>query len=773
MAQRKSAYHRDYTVQTSTTSYSFDGSIKTMKEKEKEQLKTLNNSLVNYIDKVHDLEMMIKRLSAENFKLRKSSKTKVQVDVSSLFEVELKRLRLRVQELEAQNVEISIKLENKGYEFEENISKSTETITKLANYEREVIGLRKDVDDATIDRAKMEGRIESLVEQLALERKVHEAELQNLQAQIVPVDTQVQFTEVEQSRFVLTDLTEAIANIRKEYEAFNAKSLEDLDRFYKEKVESLNKQLKTLQIEIRDVKIDNTEKRRRVQTLELELETIRQKKITLEKTIVALEARIAELESSKDAQLVEMRAQLLNTKQDLGKYLRQYQELNALKLSLDQEISIYRKLITGEEVRISEVDTSFQQIRSRSSSSSSSSSSSRSASIERSQISVTKKSRPQIVEEMMQTTTTTTTETSNVVMKGGQVQGSQVQTTIKSQSTPKGKGGKGVKQTDEVISVSWKIKGGTVRTKTPFDPDEDAEALHKAMKGLGTDEDTIIAILTKRTKVQRNKIEERYLAKYKKDLLKDLEGELSGNLLTTVQHLMWKKSVLDAQALRKAIKGFGTDEAVLIEILCTQSSLEINDIKKDYQTLFKRDLVNDVKNDTSSGFRDFLVNILKGLRHPDNGTVVAEEAEADAKQLFAIQVKNWNPSNPTFLKIFTQRSYQHLWYLFKECWPKHSKENLIETIDKQCKSDLRRGLRTIVRFSTLVPPKYYAFQAYDALSTKGVEDKQLIYILTLRSEVDLIDVKEEYERTFNKTLLKHLEDATKGKYQKILLSLCK
>ena len=92
---------------------------------------------------------------------------------------------------------------------------------------------------------------------------------------------------------------------------------------------------------------------------------------------MALEARIAELESSKDAELVEMRAQLANTKQvslktylifinimfessnsklfhyfqDLGKYLKQYQELNALKLSLDQEISIYRKLITGEEVR--------------------------------------------------------------------------------------------------------------------------------------------------------------------------------------------------------------------------------------------------------------------------------------------------------------------------------------------------------------------------------------------------------------------------------------
>ena len=71
---------------------------------------------------------------------------------------------------------------------------------------------------------------------------------------------------------------------------------------------------------------------------------------------------------------------------------------------------------------------------------------------------------------------------------------------------------------------------------------------------------------------------------HRQDLLKELEAEvaLSGNLLTTIQHLMWKKSVLDAQALRKAIKGFGTDEGVLMEILCTQSSKEIEDIKREY-----------------------------------------------------------------------------------------------------------------------------------------------------------------------------------------------
>ena len=36
---------------------------------------------------------------------------------------------------------------------------------------------------------------------------------------------------------VLPDLSETIASVRKEYEAFNAKNLSDLDSYYKDKVQ--------------------------------------------------------------------------------------------------------------------------------------------------------------------------------------------------------------------------------------------------------------------------------------------------------------------------------------------------------------------------------------------------------------------------------------------------------------------------------------------------------------------------------------------------------
>lgn len=45
---------------------------------------------------------------------------------------------------------------------------------------------------------------------------------------------------------------------------------------------------------------------------------------------------------------------------------------------------------------------------------------------------------------------------------------------------------------------------------TPFDPSEDAGTLKQAFKGFGTDEKTVIDIITKRTNAQRLEIREAF-----------------------------------------------------------------------------------------------------------------------------------------------------------------------------------------------------------------------------------------------------------------------
>ncbi|KAL1866757.1 hypothetical protein VTK73DRAFT_4549 [Phialemonium thermophilum] len=68
----------------------------------------------------------------------------------------------------------------------------------------------------------------------------------------------------------------------------------------------------------------------------------------------------------------------------------------------------------------------------------------------------------------------------------------------------------------------------------------------------------------------------------------------------------------DAQALRSAMKGFGTDEKALIRVLATKDPLQIATIRDAYSRLFRRDLVHDLKSETRGWFEAGLVALARG-----------------------------------------------------------------------------------------------------------------------------------------------------------------
>jgi len=67
------------------------------------------------------------------------------------------------------------------------------------------------------------------------------------------------------------------------------------------------------------------------------------------------------------------------------------------------------------------------------------------------------------------------------------------------------------------------------------------------------------------------------------DLVEDMKGDLSGHFLSTVKALLLPPAEYDASQLRKAMKGLGTDEDVLIEILCTRSNAQLKEIIRVYK----------------------------------------------------------------------------------------------------------------------------------------------------------------------------------------------
>ena len=68
----------------------------------------------------------------------------------------------------------------------------------------------------------------------------------------------------------------------------------------------------------------------------------------------------------------------------------------------------------------------------------------------------------------------------------------------------------------------------------------------------------------------------------------------------------------DAKKLREAMKGFGTNEALLIQVLAEVHPRDAKRLKELYQATQKRDLLKDIHSETSGYFREGLEGLVRG-----------------------------------------------------------------------------------------------------------------------------------------------------------------
>lgn len=116
-----------------------------------------------------------------------------------------------------------------------------------------------------------------------------------------------------------------------------------------------------------------------------------------------------------------------------------------------------------------------------------------------------------------------------------------------------------------------------------FSAAADAETLRAAMKGLGTDEEEIIQLLTTRSNGQRQEIATKFGDMFERDLVDDLKSELGGNFENVVVALMAEPVEFLCSELNAAMDGCGTSESVLIEVLCTWANGKMQQLVEKYE----------------------------------------------------------------------------------------------------------------------------------------------------------------------------------------------
>ncbi|XP_076585418.1 annexin A5b isoform X2 [Chaetodon auriga] len=308
---------------------------------------------------------------------------------------------------------------------------------------------------------------------------------------------------------------------------------------------------------------------------------------------------------------------------------------------------------------------------------------------------------------------------------------------------------------------------GTVKASGNFNASADAEVLYKAMKGLGTDEDAILQLLTARSNAQRQEIKASYKTLFGKDLVDDLKGELGGKFESLIVALMTPPIAYDVTSLRNAIKGAGTDEKVLVEILASRTAQQVKDIVAAYRQEYDDDLEEDVSGDTSGHFKRLLVILLQANRQKG---IQEGNIESDAQALFKAGEEKFGTDEQSFVTILGNRSAEHLRKVF-EAYMKMSGYQIEESIGRETSGNLKDLLLAVVKCARSVPA-YFAETLYYAMKGAGTDDDTLIRVMVSRSEVDMLDIRSEFRKMFARSLFSMIKGDTGGDYRKALLLIC-
>ena len=299
--------------------------------------------------------------------------------------------------------------------------------------------------------------------------------------------------------------------------------------------------------------------------------------------------------------------------------------------------------------------------------------------------------------------------------------------------------------------------------------DADAAGLRKAMKGLGTDEKAVIDIIANRTNRERLAMIDSFKKQFNRDLIKDLKSETSGRFEDTILALFQDPLSYDCWSLKKAMKGLGTNEDTLIEILSTRSNAYINDIKKRYFEMYGKTLEEDLAGDLSGDLKTVMMTLSSCFRS-ENVIPNQEECEKKAEQLYKAGEKKLGTDEKIFYDIITLSSPAELRCIDQYYLQKYN-HGLLIAIDKEFSGNMKKLLKTIV-YSSINPSEYFATRVNYAVKSLGTKDKLLIRILVTRDEIDMPQIKAAYANLYQKDMVEDIKKDTSGDYKRLLVALC-
>lgn len=291
------------------------------------------------------------------------------------------------------------------------------------------------------------------------------------------------------------------------------------------------------------------------------------------------------------------------------------------------------------------------------------------------------------------------------------------------------------------------------------------------MKGMGTDEAALIRVLARLPPLEIPAIKETFKQRHGRDLENDVRKEVSGYLELCLLSVLRGPLQQDVWCLNKALKGAGTDEDLLNEVLLGRSNADIQAIKHAYHYTYHRNLEYDVRDDLSAKTERLFSMVLSATRAEESAPVIPQSIDADVTEIHRCTEARIGAEQLTVCSILTQRSenqiraiahaYEHkyrrpLEQVFISEFSGHMEDALVQMV--RCGTD--RAMRDAINIEK-------------AMSGAGTKDEKLVMrIVKLHwNQAHVQQVKGAYKAKYRQDLVARVRGETSGDYERCLVAM--
>lgn len=298
----------------------------------------------------------------------------------------------------------------------------------------------------------------------------------------------------------------------------------------------------------------------------------------------------------------------------------------------------------------------------------------------------------------------------------------------------------------------------------------DVEAIRKAMKGFGTDEKALIAILSNKDPIQINTIRTQFDQRFMRSMVTDLQKETSGYFEKGLVQIARGPLDTDCYNLMESMKGLGTKEAIIDDVLIGRSNADINAIKHRYHQLFKRTLEADLRGDLSAGTEQMYLMIVAARRKEDSYPVLPQEIEQAVTDLQASLGTLISKNAAAVCELLVTKNDAQL-RAMAQSYEQRFRKSLDTALKAAFSGHMEDALRLLVK-RACNRAEAEAMRLEEAMAGLGTKDELLVQRV-VRCHWDrgfMNAVNGEYKRLYRKELYKRIEGETRGDYEKLMVA---